>query len=216
MPAMSYQTSQGQIHTVTALAENVECCQQKKGNSFLFTFVNTTKQVSVQMVSLAGQLSRSGVKGDRVSQQQVNRSLHILHHMMWLHQFWLENLISVSTERGLCDRAALIMLHWRAWVVDTCTHLETQNTEPSTCPFQPGNHSTLTLIQKCRVKSREHAVLVTDVRVYGSILLDPFKPTNMDRHSAAEDNRSSPVFTGFPMAWATTLLGVVRACCWAR
>lgn len=116
---------------------------------------------------------------------------------------------------GCSDHVALVSVG--------CRHLYTpgtQNTEPilipSTCPIQPGNHSTLILIQKCCVKSREHTVLVTDVRDYGLILRDPFKPTNMDRHSAAEDNRSFPAFTGVPMPWATTLLGVIIACCWAR
>lgn len=69
--------------SVTALAKNV--VSRKRETAFLF--INTTKQVSVQMVSLTGQVSRSGVKGDSLSQQQVNRSLHILHHMMWLDQF---------------------------------------------------------------------------------------------------------------------------------
>lgn len=64
------------------------------------------------MVSCTGPWSSSGVKGGSLSQQQVNRSLHILHHMMGLDQFGLQNLISVSTEHGLCDRAALMVMHW--------------------------------------------------------------------------------------------------------
>lgn len=58
---------------------------------------------------------------------------------------------------GCSDHVALVSVG--------CRHLYTpgtQNTEPilipSTCPIQPGNHSTLILIQKCCVKSREHTV----------------------------------------------------------
>lgn len=87
-----------------------------------------------QMAELTGESSTSGVKGDGVLlQQQVHGSLHILHHVMWLHQFWLQNLISVTAPHGLCDQAG-VPLQWGMWFIDTCTHLRTR----STCQLQPG------------------------------------------------------------------------------
>lgn len=115
------------IQTVTAvLAKMLKAISRK---SSVFTFLNTTKQVSGQTTYLTGEISRSGLKGDRVLlQQQVNSSLHIFDDMMWLHQFWLQNLISVATGHGLCDWNALIVVQGWVWFIDTCTHLRTDKT----------------------------------------------------------------------------------------
>lgn len=82
--------------------------------------VRVRRQVSIRCLS--------GVASDvgtLLLQHQVNGSLHVLHHVTWLHQARIQNQVSVTVEHHFCDATVLVTRQWRVWVVDPCAHLTT-------------------------------------------------------------------------------------------
>lgn len=83
---------------------------------------NTANRVMSEVTCQVSEVRRDGAL---MLQEQVNGSLHVLHHVTWLHQVRLQDQISVTMKHRLCDCAALVAWQRRTGVIDTGAHLGT-------------------------------------------------------------------------------------------